>query len=149
MSSLVLLNREGEVVRKLSFVTLPDDFVVPEGMTVSWRMGINVSSTDPREGWRGPQEPLEAYFYLGNAHGQVCRNGFKEYEQNDQHLLRFGSRNLILTVQGTSAKDVMKLRERILHIIHSGASWDVSNDLNPNPKKSLLHELKKMVGMNE
>ncbi|OGL87497.1 hypothetical protein A3I40_02350 [Candidatus Uhrbacteria bacterium RIFCSPLOWO2_02_FULL_48_12] len=144
MSSLVLLNREGAVARKLQFVTLPSDYVIPEEMTLSWRMDLHASSSDPLAGWRGPREPVEAFFYLGNAQGQVCRDGFRESEMDEQHRLRFGSRTLTVTVQGTSAKDVMELREHILHLIHSGASWSVSNDLNP--KKGLLQRLKKMVG---
>ena len=147
MSSLVLLNRDGVVARKLQLVSLPSDYAVPEGMTVSWRTELHASSSDPLAGWRGPREPVEAFFYLGNAQGQVCRNGFRESESDDQHRLRFGSRNLIVTVQGTTAKDVMELRDRIMHLIHSGASWSVSNDLNPKPKKGLLQGLKKMVGM--
>lgn len=147
MSSLALLSRDGVVVRKLQFVSLPSDYAIPDGMTVSWRIGLHASSSDPLAGWRGPQEPVEAFFYLGNAQGQVCRNGFKESEEDNQYRLQFGSRNLIVTVQGTSAKDVMELRERILHLIHSGARWSVSNDLNPKPKRGLLQRLKKMVRM--
>lgn len=147
MSSLVLLNRDGVVARKLQIVSLPSDYAIPEGMTLSWRTEIHVSSSDPVAGWRGPKEPVEAFFYLGNAQGQVCRNGFKESERDDQYRLRFASRNLTVTVQGASAKDVMELREHILHLIHSGAKWNVSNDLNPKPKKGLLQRLKKMVGI--
>jgi len=141
MSSLVLLNRDGVVARKLQLVSLPSDFVIPEGMTVSWKMELHASSSDPLAGWRGPREPVEAYFYLGNAQAQVCRNGFKEFESDEHHRLRFGSRILTVTVQGTSAKDVMELRDRIMHFIHSGASWNVSNDLNPKPKRGFLQRL--------
>ena len=147
MSSLVLLNRDGVVARKLQFVSLPDDYVVPEGMTVSWRMDLHISSSDPRAFWGGPREPVEAYFYLGNARGQVCRNGFKEYEQKDRYgPMQYGSRTLTVTVQGTSAKDVMELRDRIMHLINSGARWEASNDLNPKPRIGILQRLKKMVG---
>lgn len=141
MSSLVLLNRDGNVARKLQFVTLPDDFIVPEGMTVSWRMDLHLWSFDPLAGWRGPCEPVEAYFYLGNARGQVCRNGFKEFETDNRSRFRFGPRDLTITVQGTSAKDVMELRERILHLINTGVRWNASNDLNPKPKRGLLQRI--------
>src|SRR3989338_4771660 len=140
MSSLVLLNREGAVARKLQFVTLPSDYVIPEEMTLSWRMDIRASSSDPLAWWRGPREPVEAFFYLGNAQGQVCRNGFRESEKDEQHRLRFGSRDLTVTVQGTSAKDVMELRDRIMHFINSCVRWNVSNDLNP--KQGLLQRFK-------
>ena len=65
------------------------------------------------------------------AKAEVCRNGFKESESDDHYRLRFASRTLLITVQGTSARDVMKLRDRIMHLIHSDVSWNVSNDLNP------------------
>jgi hypothetical protein len=146
MSSLVLLNRDGIVARKLQLVSLPSDFIIPEGMMVSWKMELHASSSDPLAGWRGPREPVEAYFYLGNAQAQVCRNGFKESESDDHYRLRFASRTLIITVQGTSARDVMELRDRIMHFIHSGVRWNVSNDLNPKPKQGLLQRLKKVVG---
>src|SRR3989344_3881321 len=142
MSSLVLLNNEGVVARKLQLVSLPSDFVIPEGMTVSWKMELHASSSDPLARWRGPREPVEAYFYLGNAQAQVCRNGFKESKSDDHYRrLRFASRILTVIVQGTSAKDVMELRDRIMHLIHSGASWNVSNELNPKSKRGFLQRL--------
>ena len=147
MSSLVLLNNEGVVARKLQLVSLPDDYVVPEGMTISWRMDIHVSSRVSLASlWRS--EPVEAYFYLGSARGQVCRGEVKQYERNDRFgPVRYGSRTLTITVQGTSAKDVMELRDRIMHLINSGVDWGVSNDLNPKLKIGLLRRLKRMVGM--
>ena len=147
MSSLVLLNRDGLVARKLQLVSLPSGFVIPEGMTVSWKMEFHVSSSNPAAGWHGPREPVEAYFYLGNAQAQICRNGFKEFESDEHSRLRFGSRILTIIVQGTSAKDVMELRDRVMHLIHSSTGWKVSNDLNPKPRTRLLHQLKKVVGM--
>ena len=149
MSSLVLLNSEGVAVRKLQLVSLPNDYVVPEGMTVSWRMDIHSSSRNPLAGWRGPREPMEAYFYFGNARGQVCRSGFKDSECDEQGDLRFASRILTVTVQGTSANDVMELRDHIMHLIDSGTRWGVSNDLNPKPKVGFLHWLKWTMGMAE
>ena len=141
MSSLVLLNNEGVVARKLQLVSLPDDYVVPEGMTVSWKMDMQVSSRDPLASFRR-SEPVEAYFYLGSARGQICRGEVKQYERDDRFgPMRYGSRALTITVQGTSAKDVMELRDRIMHLIRSGVCWEVSNDLNPKPKRGLLQRL--------
>lgn len=135
MSSLALLNKEGVVARKLQLVSLPDDYVVPEGMTVSWRTGIHVSSRDSLDALRPPREPMEAYFYLGSARGQVSRDNFKRYE-TDRRLgpAHYASRDLTITVQGTLAGDVMRLRDHILHLINSHTPWEVSNDLNPKPK---------------
>jgi hypothetical protein len=136
MSSLVLLNSDGIVARSLQFVTLPEDYVVPPGMTVSWRTAIHVSSGNSLDSFTGPREPVEAYFYFGHAWGQVCRGGFKPYERDNSRIagMSYGSRVLTVTVQGTSAKDVMALRDHILGLMTSGTQWDVSNDLNPKPK---------------
>jgi hypothetical protein len=135
MSSLALLNNAGVVARKLQLVFLPDDYIVPEGMIVSWRMDMHVSSLDPMVGWRGSRWPLEASFYLGDAWGQVCCDRFKEYEVDKNRRVVYGSRNLTITVQGTLAKDVMELRDCIMNLINSGVSWGASNDLNPKPKQ--------------
>ena len=135
MSSLVLLDRNGAVVHKIHFVSLSSDYIVPEGMTLSWRTAIHISSSDPRAEWR-PKEPVEAFFYLGEAQGQVCQNEVSESEARDQFFqCRYASRILTVTVQGTSTRNVMRLRERILHLINSGTRWGVSNDLNPRPKR--------------
>src|SRR3989338_8183129 len=88
-------------------------------MTVSWRTELYASSRDPLAKFR--KEPVEAFFYFSNAQGQVCRNEFKESEWANQHRLRFNSRILTVTVQGTSAKEVMELRDYIMHLINSGA----------------------------
>jgi len=115
-------------------------YIVPEGMTVSWRTDLHVWSSDPLARWWGPREPVEAYFYLGNAWGQVCRNGFQEYDRDDRFApMRYGSRTLTITLQGTSAKDVMRLRDRIMHLINTGARWEVSDDLNP--KRGFFRQL--------
>ena len=144
MSNLVLLNSEGVVARKLQLVSLPDDYIVPEGMTVSWKMDIHASSRDPLASF-GRQEPVEAYFYLGSARGQVCRGEVKPYEMDNRFgPMRYGFRTLTITVQGTSAKEVMELRDRIMHLINSGSRWEVSNDLNPKPT-GVLRRLKKIV----
>ncbi len=141
MSSLVLLNSEGVVARKLQLVSLLDDYVVPEGMTISWRIDVQASSRDPLASFRR-SEPVEAYFYLGSARGQVCRGEVKRYERDDRFgSMRYGSRTLTITVQGTLAKDVMELRDRIIHLVNSGVGWEVSNDLNPRPKRGLLRRL--------
>lgn len=142
VSNLVLLNSDGVVARKLSFVSLPADYVIPDGMTVSWRTVVRVSSGDPLASF-GPREPVEAYFYLGDAMGEVRRDDFRGYEHGRLGEIRFGSRILTVTVQGTSARDVMKLRDYIMHLISSGAHWEVSNDLNRKPKRRFLRRNKK------
>ncbi len=147
MSSLVLLNRDGNVARKLQLVSLPNDYVVPEGMIVSWKTELRASSTDPFARWRAPSEPIEAFFYLGNAQGQVSRSGFREVERGAENRpTRFCVRDLVVTVQGVSAKNVMELRDRVMDIINSGIGWNVSNDLNPKPKLGILSRFKKLLG---
>lgn len=141
MSSLVLLNSEGVVARKLQLISLPDNYVVPEGMTISWRIDVQVSSRDPLVSFRR-QEPVEAYFCLGNARGRICRSEVKQYDQdNCLGTMRYGFRTLTVTVQGTSAREVMELRDHIMRLIDSGVSWGVSNDLNPKPKIGLLRRI--------
>ena len=148
MSSIALLNHEGTLVRKLQLVYLPDDYVVPEGMIVSWRMDLRDSSRDPLASL-GPTEPIEASFCFGEAWGQVYRAEFQRFVRDAQGM-HYGVRDLTITVQGTSAGDVMRLRDHIMHLIHSGATWGVSNDLNPTKqelKPGILQGFKKMVGM--
>lgn len=134
MSSLVLLNAEGALARKLHFVTLPDDYVVPEGMTISWMTEVKASSRDSLVNFIRV-EPVEGYFYLGDARGQVSRSKIKEYERDDSGDMHYGSRTLTIIVQGTSAKEVMKLRDCIMQLINNGVCWGVINDLNQKPKK--------------
>lgn len=143
MSSLVLMHRDGTLAHKLQLISLPDDYIVPEGMIVSWRTVLHLSYRTVA-GIFSPQEPTEAFFYLGNAQGQICRDRFQESERVD-HQLMFGSRNLTVTVQGTSAKDVMRMRDHIMQLIHSGTRWNVRNDLNPRPRKSFLQLIKNML----
>ena len=140
MSSLALLNSEGVVARKLQLVSLPDDYIVPEGMTISWRMDLQASSRDPSVNFY-PFEPVEAYFYFGCAWAQVCRGEVKQSGRNNHFGPCYGSRTLTITVQGTSAKDVMKLRDHITRLINTGVRWEVSNDLNPKPKRSFLQRI--------
>jgi len=133
MSSLVLLNSQGVVARKLHLVSLPENYQVPEGMMVSWRTSLHVSSRDPLASM-GPREPVLSFFYLGAAQAQVHREGFQRYEKESPAVsMRYGSRFLTVTVQGTVAKDVMALRDQVMHLINKGIPWQVSNDLNPKP----------------
>ena len=144
MSSLVLLDRNGVVARKLQLVSLPKSFVIPEGMTVSWRKEVDRFSHDPVAEMFGTKEPMEAFFYLGNAQGQVCRTDSQDSELRRLYHGEYAHRVLTITVQGTSTKDVMALRDHIMQLIHSNARWDVSNDLNPKPKKGLWRTLKEI-----
>ncbi len=145
MSSLVLLNRDGIVVRRLQLVSLPNDFVVPEGMTISWKTELSASFSNPLAGFCGHREPVEAYFYLGNAWGQVSRTNFKPIERQGLSE-RYGSRILVITVQGTSGQDVVELRDHILGLVDSGARWKVRNDLNPKPKIGFVQWIRNFLG---
>lgn len=141
MSSLVLLNNEGIVARKLQFVSPPDDYVVPEGMTLSWRISLSLKSfLSSVQKVYCSREPIEAYFYLGSARGQVCCSK-EDVRKKHAGPVHYYSRILTVTVQGTSVKDVMVLRDHIMHLINSGARWGVSNDLNPKPRKSFLQKI--------
>ncbi len=141
MSSLVLLNGDGVVARKLQLISLPENYVVPEGMMISWRVAVDVSSHNPLANL-GRLEPVVAYFCLGSAWGQVWRGEVKKYERDERlGTMRYGLRTLTVTVQGTSAKDAMELRDRIMHLIDTGARWEASNNLNPRPKVGFLRRL--------
>ena len=142
MSSLVLLNRYGLVASKLQLVSLPSDYIIPEGMTVSWKMVINVSSS--RSLFYGDSrlpEPVEAFFYLGNAQGQVCRSPVSNFKPLKYSHTMWRDWNLTITVQGTATKDVVELRDYIMQLIDSGVRWGVRNDLNPKPKRGFLRRL--------
>ncbi len=147
MSSLVLLDKQGAIAHKLQLVSLPDDYVVPLGMTVSWKTVVHVSSSHQLEEMGIPLEPVEAYFYLGKAQGVIHRNGFEVVEQEKSNYPTcFGSRILTVVVQGTVAKDIMDLRDHMMCLINTGSHWKVHNDLNPGSWKSFLKSFKKKMG---
>lgn len=142
MASLVLLNDDGTVFRKLSLVSLPDDYQVPEGKLVSWQMFFETSSRDRLDALRGPKTPMHCYFYLGSAWAEMKRDGWKESEvERNQWRWRYGVGNYTLTVQGKSAKDVVALRDMVLQGINVGARWEVRNNLNPRLKVSIWRKL--------
>ena len=137
MSELALLNAEGTVVKKLQLVSLPRGYVIPEGMIVSWRDAYRASSRSAMSAILNEhyREPPEAYFYLGKAWAQVLRTGSKESDLEDDSLrMSYGIRDLTVTVQGTSAEDVISLRDYIIQLIYSGQNWKAVNNLNPKPK---------------
>ncbi len=147
-SSLVLLNKEGTVVRKLKLVSLPDDYVIPPEMSLSWRTVVHVSLPHQHEALEIPLEPVEAYFYLGSAFGRIERNGFEAIEQEtDDYPACFSSRILTVTVQGVSSHDVMALRDHLMHLVNSGAHWEVHNDVNPRSWVTWLQTIKKKIGL--
>ena len=47
---------------------------------------------------------------------------------------RYNETILLVTVQGTSAEDLIHLRDRILTELEENGNWSVSNDLNSKPK---------------
>ncbi len=107
--------------------------MIPEGKILSWKETIQISSRDLFRNiqWR---EPIEAFFYFGDAWAQVNRDGWKKYESDDFRRMRYGIRDIAITVQGTSAKDLMKLRDHIMTLINAGSKYGVRNDLNPKPR---------------
>lgn len=131
MSTLVLLNSEGVVVRKLQLISPPNTFLVPKGTTLSWRITIDVS-TDRLSSWERRFPPVEAYFHLGQALGQINRRTLSETEYS-----------LTISIQSASPKDIVRLRERILQIVESRTNWKTSNNLNPAPKR-LWQQLKEL-----
>lgn len=133
--SMVLLNTEGEVARKLQFVTVPDNYVVPDGMILSWRTVFEKSYGNPAAELHHRHEPVLAYFYLGSAKGLVERKSLERSNFDKGARRRYLPSELTITIQGANAQEVMALRDRVLHVLHAHASWDVHNDLNPPKKK--------------
>lgn len=138
MSTMVLLNKNGVVERKLHLISPPNDFEIPEGMTLSWRSEFTSSSRDPLamiSRYEAHREPHEAYFYFGDAQGHVLKVRYQDFDSSDLHDTQYAIKDFVVTVQGTSASDVMALRDSIMSLVRSGQGWNVSNDLNPKPKR--------------
>jgi hypothetical protein len=143
MATLVLLNDDGTVFRKLNLVSLPDDYQVPEDKLVSWQMFFETSSREALDALRGPTTPMLSYFYLGSAWAEMKCNGWREsiYDGTKFNSWCYGICHYTLTVQGKVAKDVVALRDRVLEFVRGGKGWGVRNDLNPRPRVSIWRKL--------
>lgn len=132
--SIVLLNPDGTLYRSLSFINLPNDYVVPEGKTVSWRFLHDVNWR--RSSTAGSQlEPVEATFFYKNAVAMISRGNVQGYENHPDTGARiYGTRTLTITVQGAVLGEVHSLREKILEVISSGQDWQAINRLDPELK---------------
>ena len=138
MSTFVLLNSDGTLARKLALVSLPPGYEIPEGMILSWRTELRKSSRDPLINFdMRNREPVEAFFYLGSACAQVTREGWQDFNRDEQYRMQYGIRTLTITVQARSAVDLIALRNLILEMIRTCVKYGVSNDLNPKPKTGL------------
>jgi len=146
MSQLVLLNQDGTLVKKLSLVSLPDNYVIPKNQILSWRTVIEKSSKRDFNSLRDFREPLESFFYLGSAWGQItCQKVIDvEYTSGIFQLAdRYNVRILTVTVQGNSVEDFIILRDKMMQILNSHSRYEVRNDFNPPP--SLLERMIKKV----
>lgn len=132
MPSLVFLNGDGTFHKKLQLVSLPKEYVVPEGKILSWRHKIVYYLSHPTYEAIGYRCPLEAYFYLGSAWAQIERVGFED-RTFDGTTMRYNVNTLVITVQSTSAQDLMSLRDYILTLFDKHLTWGVYNNLNPEP----------------
>ena len=116
LMSLVLLNSEGVVAKKLALASVPPDYVVPDGMILSWKEEMSI--THASVFW-DPSGPPLAYFYLKTAYGEIRR------------ISHYGDcENFSVIIQGKKPADVNLLRDEILQMIHDLDGWDVHNDLN-------------------
>ncbi len=139
--SLVVLDRFGQIVKKLECVTPMADYPLVEGQRFSWRFSLRRSvgalAGDPCI------EPPVAYFYYGTATAMVCRSAVADSERRVDGTVDFDVRTLTITVQG-QAVDLMILRDIILDMINKGKSWGVINNLNPKlPNPSFLQRLRR------
>lgn len=149
-SSLVLLNEDGSVDKKLQLVSLPKDYTIPQGKILSWRKEIIITDTHVFPSiWR-IGIPIEAHFYLGSAWASVTLadidlNGNKDYlERRVERMLRGNPSMLTITVQGTSSSDLMALRDHILELINRREDWNVKNDLNPKKPLGFFRFIKSL-----
>jgi len=143
MPSLVLLNEDGTFYKKLQLVSLPKEYVVPEGKVLSWRHKIVYYLSHPTSEAIGTEYrcPLEAYFYLGSAWAQIERVGFEDRTFDGTTMrCRYNVNTLVITVQSTSAQDLMSLRDYILTLFDKHLTWGVYNNLNPEP--SIIQRIK-------
>jgi len=125
MSTIVLLNKEGGVERKLHFTTLPPDFIIPEGRVVSWKAEDLHKEYGRRSNFYKP--PPEANFYFGDAWGQI-QSRRTTIHNNLSEIWKIS-----ITTQGTEIHDVMQLRDRLLDLVQFQDTWSSANDLNPKP----------------
>jgi hypothetical protein len=142
------MDKQGLNTHKLSLVSLPEDYVIPPGMILSWRTVVHVSHPHQLEELETPLEPVEAYFYLGRAFGTIERIGYETVESGrKEYPAGYGARILRVTIQGTHAPDVMMLRDHLMHLVNAGLRWKVRNDLNPSSWKTFFDRLKKKIGL--
>ncbi len=115
--SLFLLNSLGEIEKKLEFVSLPADYVIPEGQFVSLQIK-NLSQINL------PEVPQSAFFYFGNStFGEVsCKTSSRFFAD-----FTLTTSVLTIKIQGNVAKDTNKLRDYILQLIHNKTAWQVRN----------------------
>lgn len=136
MSSLALLNEDGTFFKKLQLVSLPRNYVIPEGKILSWKEELLSSFSRFRFASELPKRPPEAFFYLGAAWAKVSASSPKDhFGAFTEDGVVYDTSNLTILVQGTSPSDLMKLRDYVMIVLNRGGGWDVRNDLNPPPPK--------------
>lgn len=127
----VLLNRAGQIFKRLQFKAIPDKYQIPEGAMLSWRCYVEIDISN-KSGWL---LPTVAYFYMGDAIAEVS---FFDKPASKNKL----TRSFKITVQATeSTKDFNNLRDKVLQKIHSRKVWDATNHIN---KKTLYERIKIM-----
>ena len=121
----VLLNRAGQVFKRLQFKAIPDKYRIPEGAMLSWRYYVEIKDISNPSGWL---LPTVAYFYMGDAIAEVS---FFDKPAPGNKL----TRSFKITVQATeSTKDFNNLRDKVLEEIHSQKVWNATNYIT-NKKK--------------
>lgn len=115
--SLVLLSSEGVVAKRLSLVSPPPDYVVPNGMMLSWKEDVTFIHTFAN--WREDWLPSLAYFYLKTAQGEVRITSSYGKEQS-----------FSVVVQARNPADLIALRDKILEFFHRKVRWGVYNNFN-------------------
>ena len=142
MSKFVLLDSEGKVQTKLHFVVVPNDYVIPAGMTLSWKANVEISTAVLLQRGIG-RSPNEAYFHFGSAHGVIRKTNLRFVDLAEPYWVQ----PLEIIVQGTSPSDVMQLRNMIMNIVNERHSWYTDNDLDHKPKPSIMSRLARFFNL--
>ena len=124
-SRIVLLNEDGTVAKKLALVSLPENYEVPAGKIVSWQLEFEWSTQDATIAEERPDWPIEAFFYHKEAWARVICKDTRAYNGSFFSYIR----DIQITVQGSSAKDVMYLRDHIMSDVHLRLRWFAGNQV--------------------
>jgi len=116
--ALALIDKEGKVASRLTLINPPADFVVPEGMLLSWQ--FEYSFIQSSLVFSCP--PLLAHLTYKSAVAEITTKAFMGFLDAEC--------TVSVTVQGKVPSDVVVLRDRVLELVHQ-KSWPARFDFTP------------------